>query len=162
MSSINHDQSGDYSLHELSALAKVTPRTVRYYIVEGLLPPPLTTGRNATYGQDHLDRLHAIGVLKRMYLPLREMRSRLDVLSPEQMRDSAYLASLTQAVAMDRATHDEPTSPQLPADWERFSLGTDADLHIRTIKARAMGPQLYRMLHEIHLMLESDDKGDKA
>lgn len=93
----------EYSLDELSSLADVTPRTVRYYIVEGLLPPPLSTGRNATYGQEHLDRLNAIAAMKAMYLPLREIRHRLNTLTPEQMRDPAYLASLSQAVAMDRA-----------------------------------------------------------
>lgn len=93
----------EYSLDELSRLADISPRTVRYYIVEGLLPPPLTSGRNATYSQEHLDRLNAIAAMKEMYLPLREIRHRLNTLTSEQMRDSAYLASLSQAVAMDRA-----------------------------------------------------------
>lgn len=112
-------EGNDYTLDDLSAAANVTPRTVRYYIVEGLLPPPITTGRNATYSQEHLDRLIAITALKDMYLPLREIRQRLDTLAPEQMRDTTYLASLSQAVKMERANdrrhsrgrhrHAEPT-----------------------------------------------------
>ncbi|MCC6705677.1 MAG: MerR family DNA-binding transcriptional regulator, partial [Thermomicrobiales bacterium] len=33
-----------YSLQELSDAAGVSPRTVRYYIAEGLLPPPEPAG----------------------------------------------------------------------------------------------------------------------
>lgn len=106
----------EYSLDELSTLADVTPRTVRYYIVEGLLPPPLTTGRNATYSQEHLDRLNAIASMKAMYLPLREIRHRLNTLTPEQMRDPAYLASLSQAVAMDRAGRRHGRHARMHAD----------------------------------------------
>lgn len=185
----------EYSLEELSNLADVTPRTVRYYIVEGLLPPPLTTGRNATYSQEHLDRLNAIASLKEMYLPLREIRHRLNTLTAEQMRDPAYLASLSQAVAMDRAMgkrhgrhgrrgahrlHDEarhdrrrrrpqddqatvPTNEtdateSSPQTWERIPLGEDAELLIRSSKARNMGPHLYRMLHRIRHMIEHEDR----
>ena len=95
----------EYTLDELSKLADVTPRTVRYYIAEDLLPPPIVGGRNATYSQEHLDRLVAIGGLKAMYLPLREIRHRLNTLTPEQMRNPEYLATLARNVATERAKH---------------------------------------------------------
>lgn len=110
----------EYSLDELSTLADVSPRTVRYYIVEGLLPPPLTTGRNATYSQEHLDRLNAIAAMKEMYLPLREIRHRLNTLTPEQMRDPAYLASLSQAVSMDRAARSSGRRAAMHAERAMF------------------------------------------
>ena len=178
----------EYSLDELSKLAGVSPRTVRYYIVEGLLPPPLTTGRNATYSQEHLDRLNAIASMKEMYLPLREIRHRLNTLTSEQMRDPAYLASLSQAVAISRAGkrigrrarmdadhprshHDrhrahrrpehaaEPEIQAQPASqtWDRIPLGDDAELLIRSQKAQQMGPNLYRMLHKLRHMIETED-----
>lgn len=178
---INYEER-EYSLDELSTLAEVTPRTVRYYIVEGLLPPPLTTGRNATYSQEHLDRLNAIAALKEMYLPLREIRHRLNTLTPEQMRDPAYLATLSQAVAMDRAMgkHRGPrghrhgggghhqrrrpqddtrgeTSEPSPQTWERIPLGDDAELLIRSGKAKNMGPRLYRTLHRLRQMIEAEN-----
>lgn len=188
----------EFSLGELSEIADVSPRTVRYYIVEGLLPPPLTTGRNATYSQDHLDRLNAIAAMKEMYLPLREIRHRLNTLTPEQMRDPAYLATLSQAVAMDRSMgrrhernprHDRsaqigaaaarrmahmesprrsmaqreqvgslsaPPMEDVSNTWERFPLGEDAELLIRSSKAKNMGPGLYRTLHRLRHMIEND------
>lgn len=195
----------EFSLDELSKLADISPRTVRYYIVEGLLPPPLTTGRNATYSQEHLDRLNAIAALKEMFLPLREIRYRLNTLTPEQMRDPAYLATLSQAIAMERAMgkrhgrperremsarmgenaakhmwreemrrdhrdhprHPEPSlamratlaedpAVQTSQSWERFPLGDDAELLIRSSRALTMGPNLHRMLHRLRHMIEND------
>ena len=45
----------EYSLQELADLADVTPRTIRYYIVQGLLPSPEGAGPAARYG-DGQDR----------------------------------------------------------------------------------------------------------
>ena len=70
-----------YSIGELAQAAGVTPRTVRYYTAEGLLPPPDTRGKYAGYGEDHLRRLQLIGRLKAAYLPLQEIRARLEQLS---------------------------------------------------------------------------------
>ena len=46
-----------FSIDELSTLAGVTPRTVRYYIAEGLLDRPAGEKRGAHYLQRHLDQL---------------------------------------------------------------------------------------------------------
>ena len=46
-----------YSIDELATLAGVTPRTVRYYIAEGLLDRPEGEKRGAHYGPPHLERL---------------------------------------------------------------------------------------------------------
>ena len=47
-----------YSLDELAALGGISPRTVRYYISEKLLPPPLGRGPGKHYDDAHLTRLH--------------------------------------------------------------------------------------------------------
>lgn len=190
------DDEQQYSLEELGKLTDVSPRTIRYYIVEGLLPPPLTTGRNATYGQEHLDRLNAIAAMKEMYLPLREIRHRLNTLTPGQMRDPVYLATLSQAVAMERAGRKHGRHARMHADrqvsrhsrrpearmaarsmhteidaeplaeagqsWDRIPLGDDAELLIRTHKARQMGPRLYRTLHRLRHMIDNTDAADEG
>ncbi|NJN14816.1 MAG: MerR family transcriptional regulator [Oscillochloris sp.] len=68
----------EYTIGELAELAGVTPRTIRYYTGEGLLPQPDTQGRYARYGKPHLERLRMIAELKAEYLPLRVIRERLD------------------------------------------------------------------------------------
>ncbi|MBT9486996.1 MAG: MerR family transcriptional regulator [Rubrivivax sp.] len=50
-------QPGRYSIEELSTLAGVTPRTVRYYIAEELLDRPAGEKRGSHYLQRHLEQL---------------------------------------------------------------------------------------------------------
>jgi DNA-binding transcriptional MerR regulator len=56
----SHDPSvtpARYSIDELSTLAGVTPRTVRFYIAEGLVERPQGEKRGAHYLQRHLEQL---------------------------------------------------------------------------------------------------------
>jgi DNA-binding transcriptional MerR regulator len=66
-----------YSLTELADLAGVTPRTVRYYMSQGLLPSPGASGPGAKYDDGHLGRLRLVRKLQREHLPLAEIRQRL-------------------------------------------------------------------------------------
>ena len=75
---------GTYSLPDLCDLADVTPRTVRYYIAQGLLRSPGTTGPGARYDDGHLARLRLIRRLQREHLPLAEIRARLAALSDDE------------------------------------------------------------------------------
>lgn len=74
------------SLGELTGAADVSVRTVRYYIAEGLLPPPLGAGPGSAYTRGHLDRLRMIQQLKEAYLPLKEIRRRLAGLDDGEIR----------------------------------------------------------------------------
>lgn len=87
----------EYSLQDLSDLAGVTPRTVRYYIAQGLLPSPGRAGPGTTYADGHLNRLRLIRRLQREHLPLVEIRSRLAAL------DDATVAALVEAPASEPA-----------------------------------------------------------
>ena len=75
-----------FSLTDLARLADVTPRTIRYYISQGLLAAPTGSGQAARYGEGHLARLRLIRRLQREHLPLAEIRSRLVGLSDEDVR----------------------------------------------------------------------------
>lgn len=70
---------------ELAALADVTPRTVRYYVAEGLLPPPHGSGQQRVYTAEHVARLKAIRYLKDAFLPLSEIRQRLEKMTPDDI-----------------------------------------------------------------------------
>ena len=67
----------EYSISELAEAAGVSTRTIRYYVSEGLLPPPVGSGPNSRYTDAHRRQLGIIGHLKAQYLPLREIRRRL-------------------------------------------------------------------------------------
>ena len=73
------------SLGELTETARVSVRTIRYYIAEGLLPPPEGTGPGSAYTRGHLDRLRLIQRLKEAYLPLKEIRRRLSGLGDDDV-----------------------------------------------------------------------------
>lgn len=77
-----------YTIDDLTARTGVTVRTVRYYIGEGLLPPPFGAGPGTRYTREHLDRLLLIGALKDRYLPLREIRHQLQGMDADQVREA--------------------------------------------------------------------------
>ncbi len=78
--------SGDrYTLAELARLVDVTPRTVRYYVHQGLLPPPEPAGPATRYGDHQLTRLRLIRRLQREHLPLAEIRARLEQMDDAQV-----------------------------------------------------------------------------
>jgi DNA-binding transcriptional MerR regulator len=91
------------TLSELTAAADVSVRTVRYYIAEGLLPPPEGSGPGSAYTQGHLDRLRLIQRLKEAYLPLKEIRRRLSGLSNDEVR-SLLAADNNRAAPMTSPT----------------------------------------------------------
>jgi DNA-binding transcriptional MerR regulator len=77
-----------YDLSELSAAAGVTPRTIRYYVQQGLLPSPGTRGPGTRYDRAHLERLQLIRRLQRQHLPLAEIRLRLEALDDDGVREA--------------------------------------------------------------------------
>src|SRR6185295_264571 len=93
-----------YSIADLARLADVTPRTVRYYVAQGLLPSPEAAGSATRYGEGHLARLRLIRRLQRDHLPLAEIRSRL-----ERMGDDEVVAAMGAAEA-------QQAPPQMSTD----------------------------------------------
>ncbi len=63
-----------FSLAELSETSGVVIRTIRWYQSEGLLPKPSKHGRDAVYGQEHLERLGLIADLRDRGLTLVAIR----------------------------------------------------------------------------------------
>ncbi len=77
--------SDEYLINELARQAGVTPRTIRYYTNEGLLPQPMAKGKYAYYTQEHLNRLRLILRMKDTYLPLREIRQAINALTDQEV-----------------------------------------------------------------------------
>jgi DNA-binding transcriptional MerR regulator len=177
----DRDESPSYSLDELSREADVTPRTIRYYIAEGLLPPPESIGRNARYGQEHLDRLRFIGQLKAQFLPLKEIRTRIRSMSPEAISRAAtvqerralasrrpprassaedYVASVLreaspayEARAMERPPRPAMQPPPQDRSWKRIRISDDAELLITDDAWDRRGHKLGSALEWIRRML---------
>ncbi len=142
------------SLTELCERAGVTPRTVRYYIQQGLLPSP-GSGRKARYAREHLLFLQAIAALKRDHLPLAEIRRSLEGLSMsalERVASRSFNPGASSNNASDYArtllenapsgSLRRPVHRPIPAIgphprppdrsvWERVTLSSDVELHMR-------------------------------
>ena len=96
-------QSQPMTLAELTEAAYVSTRTVRYYIAEGLLPPPEGAGPSSVYTTGHLARLRLIQRLKAAYLPLKEIRRRLAGLSDAEVETALQEMDVAPEVASSRA-----------------------------------------------------------
>ena len=92
-----------YSLTDLTDQAGVSARTVRYYVAEGLLPPPALAGSRSYYTAAHRDRLQLIGLLKDAYLPLKEIRRRLAGLTDDEVHAALVEAGATEPIVMESA-----------------------------------------------------------
>ncbi|HEX6616188.1 MAG TPA: MerR family transcriptional regulator [Gemmatimonadales bacterium] len=162
-----------YELTELSDLAGVTPRTVRYYIQQGLLRSPGTPGPGAKYDTAHLDRLRLIRRLQREHLPLAEIRRRLESLTdaevrrlveaPEPARSSAaeYVRQVLREPSRPSflAAQTAPPGPAAAPDrsqWERIALGPDLELHVRRPLSRAQNKMVDKLLDYARRLLEDD------
>jgi DNA-binding transcriptional MerR regulator len=77
----------DLLIGDLAQRAGVSVRTIRYYINEGLLPPPEVRGRYTYYSDNYLYRLELIRRLKDAFLPLKEIRQRMMSLNDEEVRE---------------------------------------------------------------------------
>lgn len=84
----------DFDINELCERADVTPRTVHFYVQQGLLPPAGTPGPGARYTEGHVDRIKLIRLLQKQHLPLAEIARRTKGLSDEQV--AALLAETKQ------------------------------------------------------------------
>jgi DNA-binding transcriptional MerR regulator len=107
-------RAGRYSIADLQRETGLSPRTIRYYITQGLLPPAHGRGPSATYDRGHLLRLLAVKREKERFLPLETIKQRLGDLSDEEIEAELEADSLP------------------PEDrWRRVLLHDDIELHVR-------------------------------
>ena len=103
----------EYLIQELADKTSISPRTIRYYQQEGLLPEPENRGKFAYYNNDHLDRLKLIQELKKNYLPLKEIREQLNSLTSEQVKSllESHKADKLRQVSFGDKSKDKPVQP---------------------------------------------------
>ena len=75
----------EFDLKTLCERADVTPRTVHFYVQQGLLPPAGAPGPGAHYGEGHVSRLRLIRLLQKQHLPLAEIAKRMKGLTDAQV-----------------------------------------------------------------------------
>lgn len=100
-----------YLIHEVAEKAEVSTRTIRYYISEGLLPPPTNRGRYSYYDPAYIDLIRLIRQLKESFLPLKEIKMLVQDITPERVQEllksSATLRRLQQEVGFTAEAAEE-------------------------------------------------------
>lgn len=175
----------EYTLSELADLAKVSHRTVRYYVEQGLLEGPVTSGPGARYSEDSLGRLLLIRKLAAEHLPLAVVRARLGQMSPGELRSAApapasaldYIRSIKGEPAQPAAQLLPPASstgsvasgPSIPASsraappaaeqraqWDRFTLSPDVELHVRRPLTRETARAIRELIQRAQELFEGE------
>jgi DNA-binding transcriptional MerR regulator len=86
--------SPEPTLADLAAASGLEPRTIRSWIAQGLLPPPLTRGPAARYPADTVQRLLAIQAMREVLgMSLADIRMELLVANAEQIAAHAARAA---------------------------------------------------------------------
>ncbi|MEO5903488.1 MAG: MerR family transcriptional regulator [Gemmatimonadaceae bacterium] len=180
----NTPEPESIDLLELSDKAHVSPRTIRYYIQQGLIPAPEARGPGAHYGPEHVDRLRLIKLLQREHLPLSEIRRRIEKLPPGEVRRiletepglkptsaSEYVQQvLSEGVArmrplemamsvsapMLRETHQPKPKPVFRSQWEHLTLAPDVELHVRRPGTREDNRRIERLLEAAREIFNED------
>ena len=104
-----------YGVDELANLVGVSRRTVRFYVQQGLLQPPLGVGRGKHYGPEHLVRLRAVKALQVQGLSLDAVRRKI-----AGGGGSAEVSALAAT----------PVSEVAGSRWMRLEVGPGVELHL--------------------------------
>ena len=145
-----------FSLQDLAHLGGCSPRLVRRYIEQGLLPPAQVRGRGAYYAAVHLDRLRAVGVLKsRDGLRIAVIRQVLDNLSGDEIQQVAagtaleldalpsIRSSAVNAAVPDSAVQSQPQDRAMGEGdveiWATVRITADIELRARGLNRKGLG-----------------------
>ena len=145
-----------FSLQDLAHLGGCSPRLVRRYIEQGLLPPAQVRGRGAYYAAVHLDRLRAVGVLKsRDRLRIAVIRQVLDNLSGDEIQQVAagtaleldalpsIRSSAVNAAVPDSAVQSQPQDGAMGEGdveiWATVRITADIELRARGLNRKGLG-----------------------
>jgi DNA-binding transcriptional MerR regulator len=139
-----------FDLDELGKRAGLPPRTIRYYISEGLVPSPVRRGPASYYREDHLNRLLLIRKYQAEGLPLDLIRRRLSRLGVKGAQEEAVggrgepfapvpdgnaaLDYIRTLKGVARAPEPAPLPVASPHPWDRWvrtRLSPDVELNVK-------------------------------
>jgi DNA-binding transcriptional MerR regulator len=137
---------------------KLTTRTTRYYISEGILPPPSGSPKFARYGIDHLARLVSARCLQDQGMSLQEVRVTLDSMT-DPLEEAQHLVEQRVQVQESRIVAEMSPSyasrPRRQTSFVRIPLTPRISIEV---KEEAMDEQeLRRALKELQRIIDERD-----
>jgi DNA-binding transcriptional MerR regulator len=133
----------EYTIGELAELGGVSRRAVRYYVQEGLIPPPAGLGRGAHYKRGHLEALLRVKSMQERGLLLEEIRLALSSGKPRSFA----------------AETPHPVSRSL---WSRIQIFPGLEIHVGSKYQVPTTPQLeeLRQWCRTHFRGKREDPND--
>lgn len=155
-----------YAIGDLARLAGVSRRTVRYYVQEELIAPPLGVGRGNHYGPEHLEQILRIKAMQEAGKTLDEIRQQA---APKQKAEPklrpAYGRSGTRGLVAEHArggAYDRVASPPERSIWRRLTLAPGVELQVAG-NVRLPSPGRIQELAEwcrLHLVPHTDPEDE--
>ena len=144
----------------LAALCGVSERTVRYYVEEGLLPPPRGRGRGAHFEDDHLVRLRLIRAMQVAGNELGAIKEYLQELEREvKGRASGFEAALA---IWNGRTEQEAWRAEFRKRWGgashllRYRVAEGVELTVET-EALPRGDRIQSILKMLRQAFEEEE-----
>lgn len=106
------------SIGDLAKASNTTVRTIRYYVSEGLLPPPVEKGSYGYYNQSHLDRLELIATLKDRRMSLAEINHFIESMSEEELKK---ILETAREIGVAPIVHERVSTAGLMAESSRMT-----------------------------------------
>ncbi len=136
------DNDVRYAVGDLATLGGVSRRTVRYYVQEGLIPPPTGLGRGNHYGPGHLEALLRVKAMQESGQTLDDIRRSLQGRTAQVGRTG---------VPRSAAPAAPPVAPaEARSLWQRVSIAAGVELHIAN-GGPLPSPTALRELHDWYL-----------
>jgi DNA-binding transcriptional MerR regulator len=114
-----------FRIKELSDALHVSRRTIHYYLSRGLLPPSEGAGLGTTYSDEHYYRILLIKKWQKAFLPLEEIRMRLQKLNLQEVQ-----ACLEEDVLPNIEAWRE--RPVKGVCWQRIVLDKGLEIHFQS------------------------------
>jgi DNA-binding transcriptional MerR regulator len=128
-------------IEQLATLSATPRRTIRFYVQEGLLPPPDGERRGARYSDTHLERLLAIRRLQQDGLSLEAIRRRLS-------------GDVEQDFVPPRVGSVEV--------WSRIHVRDGVEIHIEPGRSRLSAEQIRQLAARVRDWMEQTASSDEG
>lgn len=120
--------SGTYTAESLAFRAGIPLRTVRFYVQEKLLDPPLGRGRGAHFSDHHLAQLQQARTLQNAGFSLEAIRERRDDLTLGLQVMQSYDAGRRHWTSIGPTTREPDDGDLDPAECLRIPMAEGVEL----------------------------------